>query len=108
MHTTEHTVDFFWEVADSFLSHDCITRSTMMGFPCLRINGQFFASVEPKSGHLVVKLPATRVQEMIDIGIGQPFAPAGRKFREWVLVADRDTNHWEELLAEAHSFVEAA
>jgi hypothetical protein len=78
----------------------------MMGFPCLRVNGEFFASADHRTGDLIVKLPANQVEEMIDIGLGQPFAPAGRRFREWVLISDRDADRWTELMLKALAFVE--
>jgi hypothetical protein len=75
----------FGELADS-LSHDDhrVTRSTMMGFPSLRIDGKFFACVERATGNLVVKLPAERVNDLVRTGSGRPFAPNGRVFKEWV------------------------
>ena len=79
-----------------------------MGFPCLRVEGQFFATCDHRTGNLIVKLPRARVQELIDFGVGQAFAPAGRVFREWVLVAERDDQQWSALIAEARSFVRVA
>lgn len=76
-----------------------------MGFPCLRVDGDFFASADHRSGDLIIKLPAERVQVLIDKGVGQDFAPAGHKFREWVLIADRDADSWKMLISEAHDFV---
>jgi hypothetical protein len=54
------------------------------------VTGAFFASCDPRTGDLVVKLPRERVEELIAAGRGKPFAPAGETFREWVLVDDRD------------------
>jgi hypothetical protein len=34
-----------------------------------------------------------------------PFAPNGRRFREWVRVQRRDTERWTRLIDEAHAFV---
>ena len=96
---------FFWSVAAPFLAHESIEKGTMMGFPCLRFAGTFFASADHRTGDLVVKLPAPRVQELIAEGTGQPFAPAGRTFREWVLIAERDAGMWEEMINEAQKFV---
>ena len=76
-----------------------------MGFPCLRSDGQFFASCDHRTGDLIVKLPRDRVAELIDTGVGKPFAPAGRVFREWVLVEDRDETRWAALMDEARVFV---
>jgi hypothetical protein len=79
-----------------------------MGFPCLRVDGEFFATCDHRTGELIVKLPRARVQELIDQGLGQAFNPAGRVFREWVLVPERDEQRWTELLTEARVFVSGA
>jgi hypothetical protein len=51
-----------------------------------------------------VKLPRHRVEQLIAAGAGKPFARAGRTFREWVLVDDRDQVRWAELIDEARAF----
>jgi len=102
---TDDPTTFFWETADLFLREEGISQGTMMGFPCLRSNGAFFASADPKTGHLIAKLPATRVTELIEAGDGQTFAPAGRRFREWVQVSERSEVRWEQLMREALHFV---
>jgi len=94
----------FWELAEPLMANGA-ERSTMMGHPCLRVHGDFFASLERNTGHLIVKLPADRVNEMIDAGQAEPFAPAGRRFKEWALIPDRDETKWEQLLADAIAFV---
>ena len=96
---------FFWSLADPLLTEERITQGSIMGFPCLRIDGDFFATCEHRSGDLVVKLPAERVQELIDDGTGQAFSPAGRRFREWVRIPERDAKLWRKLMKEARSFV---
>jgi hypothetical protein len=95
----------FWELAGPLLAEPGVTRSTMMGYPCLRANGAFFACVEPATGHLVVKLPALRVNELVATGQALPFAPNGRTFREWAAFPLADPGEWNALLAEARSFV---
>ena len=105
MQQDDRSADFFWEIARPLLEQEGITKSTMMGFPCLRVNDKFFASVDPKSGDLVTKLPAERVLELIDQDAGAAFAPAGRRFREWVVIADRDRSNWSSLLSESLHFV---
>jgi hypothetical protein len=52
----------------------------MMGLPCLRREGAFFAAWDRGTGALLVKLAPTRVDELLAAG---PFAPAGRRFRQW-------------------------
>ncbi|MBE8519258.1 hypothetical protein ILP97_17355 [Amycolatopsis sp. H6(2020)] len=87
------------------LARPDVATGTMMGFPCLRVSGAFFASCDHRTGDLIVKLSRDRVQQLIADGVGKPFAPAGRVFREWVLIAGRDEHLWTTLIAEAHEFV---
>jgi hypothetical protein len=101
---TEQPTDFFWEAGAAALAHSGVATGTMMGFPCLRVSGEFFASCDRRSGDLIVKLPRHRVEQLIRAGAGKPFAPAGRTFREWVLVGDRDPDRWAELIDEARAF----
>lgn len=56
----------------------------MMGYPCVRLPEKFLASYDDKARCLIVKLPRERVAEHVDGGGGDPFAPAGKVFREWV------------------------
>ena len=80
----------------------------MMGYPCVRLAGRFLASYDDKAACLIVKLPRERVTELIETGIGDSFAPAGKVFREWVTIArpDRrpDRKVWGTLLAETVDF----
>jgi hypothetical protein len=97
--------DLFWKLADTLLAQPAVTRSTMMGYPCLRVNGRFFACVERTTGNLVVKLPADRVNDLVSSGSGISFAPNGRVFREWVAVPIPDEGEWSAFLDEAMTFV---
>jgi hypothetical protein len=101
---TEQPTDFFWEVSAAALTHSDVATGTMMGFACLRVSGAFFASCDHRSGDLIVKLPRHRVEQLIAAGSGKPFAPAGKTFREWVLISDRDPARWAELIGEARTF----
>ena len=94
----------FWDLAGQLLAEAGVTRSTTMGYPCLRSNGAFFACVEPATGHLIVKLPAQRVAALAATGQALPFAPNGRTFREWAAFPVADPAEWRALLAEARSF----
>lgn len=80
-----------------------VTGSTMMGLPCLRLSGVFFAAWDRRTGDLLVKLPATRVDALVDTGEAHAFAPAGRRFREWAAIAPDDAAHrtWTVLIEEA-------
>jgi hypothetical protein len=97
--------DFFHEMGAAALTRPDVATGTMMGFPCLRASGAFFASCDHRTGDLIVKLPRDRVAALIDTGAGTPFAPAGRTFREWVLIDDRDPDRWTALIDEAYAFV---
>lgn len=95
----------FWDLAEEMYADPAVTRSTMMGYPCLRVNGAFFASLERNTHHLIVKLSEARVGDVIDQGIGRSFAPSGRVFREWVAIPEPDYDTWKNLLREAKEFV---
>ena len=92
------------ELTDDLLYDPAIGRATMMGYPCVRLAGRFLASYDDKAGCLVVKLPRERVAELVKDGHGDPFAPAGRIFREWVSIPTTDRELWQGLLAEAVDF----
>jgi uncharacterized protein (TIGR02453 family) len=100
--------ELFWELVEPMYSDPAVRRSTMMGLPCVRLDGRFFASLDRRTGALVVKLPAERVAVLIAAGQGEPFAPAGRVFREWVAVSRPDRHRWRSLLAEARDHAAGA
>lgn len=93
--------DRFWQLADDLLARPGVTRSTMMGFPCLRLDGDFFASWDPQQEALIVKLDAASVTALIDSGRAEPFAPNGRRFREWALAPQARRRSWRGLLDRA-------
>jgi hypothetical protein len=54
-----------------------------------------------RTGDLLVKLARARVDELVDGGRAGPFAPAGRRFREWAAVPATAADSWPALLDEA-------
>jgi hypothetical protein len=96
--------DLYDELTDDLLYDPAIGRATMMGYPCVRLAGRFVASYNDNTGSLVVKLPRERVAELVGTGTGEPFAPAGKVFREWVSIPTLDPEVWRGLLAEAVDF----
>ena len=94
----------FWDLAEPLLGRPGVSRSTMMGFPCLRWNGAFFASCDRRTGDLLVKLAETRVDELVAAERAQPFAPAGRRFRQWASIPDNRSRSWRRLLDEAFEY----
>lgn len=96
----------FWDLIDELSAEDPrVEAGTIMGGRCARVAGEFLALVDYQGSGLVVKLPRERVAKLIDSGQGQPFAPAGRVFREWVSVPVRDRRRWRALLREGIAFV---
>lgn len=93
--------ELFWELAEVLYADPTVRRSTMMGFPCLRRDGRFFASLDHRTGALLVKLPRERVDHLVGEGVGEPFAPAGRTFSEWIAIPVPDAARWKALLDEA-------
>ena len=91
-------------LTDDLLYDPAVGRATMMGYPCVRLAGRFVASYDAKLGGLVVKLPRERVLQLIEDGTGEPFAPAGKVFREWVAIPTLDRDQWRTLLAEGVDF----
>jgi hypothetical protein len=98
----------FWDLAEPLLAQPGIERSTMMGLPCLRVHGAFFASCDRRSGDLLVKLPQQRVDELVAAGRAHAFAPAGRRFREWAAVPPEWSRTWRRLLDDALAFVDGS
>jgi hypothetical protein len=99
--------DLYDELTDDLLYDPAIGRATMMGFPCVRLAGRFLASYDATNG-LVVKLPGDRVADLVAAGIGLPFAPAGKTFREWVAIPTADRTLWQTLLTEAVTFARSS
>jgi hypothetical protein len=96
--------DLYWRLVEDIAVDPAVDRSTMMGLPCLRVDGRFFASLERSTHHLIVKLPARRVSALVASGEGVPFTPNGRVFREWVAVPVADPDGWRALMEEAKRF----
>jgi len=91
----------FWLLAAPLLRQPGVTRSTMMGFACLRLDGDFFATCDHRTGNLVVKLNEERVTALVDSAIAGPFAPNGRRFREWASIPLSRRRRWGSLLDDA-------
>src|SRR5215831_16773341 len=96
----------FWRLAAEMRARDPrIQEGTIMNGRCLRVGKEFLALVDYKGSGLVVKLPKTRVEELVDAGVGKAFAPAGKIFREWLSVPKPDGMLWRKLLREGVAFV---
>jgi hypothetical protein len=98
--------DLFWQLAAELQQGDPrVQPGTIMNGRCLRVGKEFLALVDLKGSGLVVKLPKERVAALIETGVGQPFGPAGKVFKEWVAVPTPDRRRWRQLLREGIEFV---
>jgi len=95
----------FWDLAAPMLIKGEAEEGTMMGFKCLRVHGNFFASLDRKTKGLIVKLPKDRVLSLIEQENAVSFAPNGRVFKEWAMIPEGDENYWRAILEEAREFV---
>ena len=94
----------FVQVVEAFAADPDVTAGKMMASFGLKVNDKIFAMVV--KGRLVVKLPKTRVDEMVSGGGGDHFETGqGRRMKEWVAVTG-DAG-WVELAREAYGFVKA-
>ena len=96
----------FWALASELQSQESsVIEGTIMNGRCLRVGEEFLALVDYKGSGLVVKLPKERVADLIEAGVGNPFGPAGKIFKEWLAVPQPDRRLWRELLGEGIAFV---
>jgi hypothetical protein len=93
----------FWELADVLIAEGKAERGTMMRMECLRVKGNFVAGVAFE-GELVVKFDQARVNQLVASGKAQPFAPAGRVFKEWASFPTFDRKQWDTMIREACAF----
>ena len=93
-------------LAKAYASDTRVTLGKMFSSVGLNVNGKIFAMVV--RGHLVVKLPKARVDELVDRGEGQRFEPGhGRVMKEWLTFTGADAR-WAGLAREAYEFVGGA
>lgn len=98
----------FEDIGNELVAGGSLEWGTLMSSDCLRRKGEFVGMSSHWTGALVVKLPKTRVAELIDAGTGASFAPNGRIFKEWVEVATADEATWRGLIEESIAFADAA
>jgi TfoX/Sxy family transcriptional regulator of competence genes len=100
------TPEQLWEpLAKAQLVRRGVTSGTGFGAnEGLRVSGKIFAMLV--RGELVVKLPADRVDELVDAGAARRFdAGKGRPMKEWASVPVSASRRWKGLVEEARTFV---
>ena len=91
---------------NAFVQDKQVTRDEGKGFAsgALKVNGKIFAMMTPRT-EFVVKIPKTRVDELVSDGIGERFEPGpGRVMKEW-LALEHHPELWSNLAKEAYRFV---
>lgn len=74
------------------------------GSTSLKTGGKIFAMLV--KDRLVVKLPATRVEQLVADGVGERFDPGhGRIQKEWLSVYGSDPELWRTFAVESEAFV---
>jgi len=91
----------YQQLEAQFSQLDGVARSTMMGTPCLRYKGEFFAMMFEKQDSLIIKVSADRVNELIANGQGNEFNFTKKRFKEWVLIPIEFDDKFERYLQEA-------
>jgi hypothetical protein len=79
-------------------------RGRGFGSNALKADGKIFAALT--HGRLLVKLPAARVEALIEAGLGERFSTGpGRIKKEWVTLAPSSADEWVRLSDEARRWV---
>lgn len=96
------------KIAKAWAKDRQVSRETRQGFGsgALKVNGKIFAMVSSRD-EFVVKLPKSRVAELVAAGLGVPFEPGpGRVMKEWLAMShEPQAPSWLELTREARRFV---
>ena len=93
---------FFWQLVKPYQKLPDVEKGIIFGCPCLYRNKKFFASCERDTGHLLVKVNEELVNEFIDQGMAEAFAPLGKVFKEWMILPNRDEELWLEMIEIAY------
>jgi hypothetical protein len=100
--------DLLDELSTAYDGVPGVDRSLMFGSKGLRVGSKFFAFVGAE-GELIVKLPASRVAELLAARAAEPVHIGRNPAKEWAGIPypPADDRQWRDLLAEAHAFVAA-
>lgn len=108
MPSPEDTERQFGRIVAALLAHPDVSHGhgkKGFGENALHVRGKMFAMLTASRREFLVKLPASRVQQLIQSGVGVPFLMAGRQAREWIVVPSTQHLNWEALVNEAYLFV---
>jgi hypothetical protein len=74
------------------------------GAGALKVDGKIFAMVSAR-GELVLKLPASRIDELVGQGAGRVFVVGARTMKEWFVAVELSADECLTLADEARRFV---
>jgi TfoX/Sxy family transcriptional regulator of competence genes len=105
MDRSQKAHDKFQAIIESYAGVPDLSIGKMFGSIVLKANGKVFAMLV--KDRLVIKLPKTRVDNLMTMGCGSPFDPGhGRLMKEWVSVEmTGNETEWSNLVEEAKAFV---
>jgi len=94
-------------VLDSFLLENPLVQpGKMYGHPAYYVGGKLFASLFDDG--VCVKIPESRVKELLQLDHVIAFEPMGRKMREWILIIRKNSDDYLkdcEIFAESIDYV---
>jgi hypothetical protein len=80
-------------ILDTFLlDNDYVKPGKMFGLPAYYVGGKLFTSLYMDG--VCVKLPETRVKELLQNEGYTPFQPRGRKMKEWILITHKNSEEY--------------
>lgn len=95
------------ELALEHLGLPGVDWGRMFGSVGLRVRGKVFA-VAAHAGGLLIKVPETHADALVEAGVAERMVMGGVPRREWVLVPDEaDDATWSEQLDAAFAYVDS-
>jgi hypothetical protein len=95
------------EILDSFLLENSLVQAgKMYGHPAYYVGGKMFASLFQEG--VCIKLPESRVKELVKKQYIDSFEPRGRKMREWILITRKNSKDYlkdKDIFLESIDFV---
>ncbi len=97
----------FQRLVEAEVGRPSVSVGKMFGSLVLKVEGKVFAMLV--KGRLVVKLPRKRVDDLLVLGLGEPFDPGhGKASKEWIAVDANGSRRWGPLVDEAREFAVAS
>lgn len=96
--------EIYDRMVDELRAEPNVGEGRMFSATGLTYKRKFFVARMP-SGELLLKLPASRVDELVADELGERFDRGdGRPLREWATVPPSETHRWPDLAHEALAF----